>query len=282
MDYNEVRILEERWTASQHARPIQQVRTLPLQDLILAPEVFQGRMADVSGDLQETHTRDLVKGIKNTRTHLEPMTVFWIDGCYYVIDGHHRHAAYSRCEYDFPELMADIPVNEFTGTFHEAKVLSATANTKNKLSMFDLEKRQMAWELLNLGEEYYGTQTNITAITGVTKNTITKYKKLRVQYISEGLDPKQYSLHEVLCNAREQVDYNDDWKDAQGQAQANKLRKALGPMGRSHPEVMAIALMIYLGEALAERVIEDMAFHLAIPLQFDEDGGLVKCLEVPF
>jgi len=282
MDYNEVRILEERWTASQHARPIQQVRTLPLQDLILAPEVFQGRMVNVSGDQQEDHTRDLVKGIKNAKTHLESMTVFWIDGGYYIIDGHHRHAAYCRCKHDLPELMMDIPVNEFTGSFYEAKVLSTAANTKNKLVMSVTEKRQLAWEYLNLGKEYYGTLKTIIAITGVTKNTVGKYKKLCDQYISEGLDPKQYTLQDVIYSAREQVDYNDDWKDAQSQAQAHKLRQALGPIGRSQPEITAKALMLYLGEALAERVLEDMAYYLEIPLQLDEDGALVKYDEVPF
>jgi hypothetical protein len=239
-------------------------------------------MIDVSGDLQENHVRDLTRGIKNTRAHLEPMTVFWIEGSYYVIDGHHRHAAYTRCQYDVPELMMAIPVNEFTGTFHEAKVMSATANTKNKLPMFDPEKRQMAWELLNLGEEYYGTQTNITAITGVTKNTITKYKRLLKECVSKGEDPKQFTLKEVIYNARDGVEYNEDWEDSQAQALATKLRKAWGTIGRSHPEITAKALLQYLGEALSEKVVEDMAHHLAIPLLFDEDDGLVKCLDVPF
>ena len=175
-----------------------------------------------------------------------------------------------------------IPVNEFTGSFYEAKVLSTAANTKNKLVMSVTEKRQLAWEYLNLGKAYYGTLKAITAITGVTKNTLGKYKKLRDKYISDGLDPKQYTLNEVIFNARDHVDYNDDWKDVQSQAQANKLRKALGPMGRSHPEVTAKALVLYLGEALAERVLEDMAHYLEIPLQLDEDGVLLKRDEIPF
>jgi hypothetical protein len=227
-------------------------------------------MTDVSGDLQESHTRDLVKSVKNTRAHLESITVFWIDGCYYVIDGHHRHAAYSRCEYDMPALMVDIPVNEFTGTFHEAKVLSATANTKNKLSMCVLEKRQMAWELLNLGKDYYGTQANITAITGVSKNTVGKYKKIHEEYIEEGSDPKMYSLQEVICNARENVEYNEEWEDMQAQAKANILRRVMGPMGRSHPEVLAKVMMIYLGDALAEQVVHNMAYGLGITVAADE------------
>jgi hypothetical protein len=76
MNHNEVALLEERWIETQHARPTPRVRTLPVHELILAPEVFQGRMVEVSGHLQEDHTRDLVRGIKSARTHLEPMTVF--------------------------------------------------------------------------------------------------------------------------------------------------------------------------------------------------------------
>jgi len=122
MNYSKVKVLEERWIESQHTKPIQQVRTLALEDLTLASDVFQGRMADISGHLQEKHACDLAKSIKNTRTHLEPMTVFWIDGNYYIIDGHHRYEAYNRCEHNVPELMAKIPVDEFRGTFHEAKM----------------------------------------------------------------------------------------------------------------------------------------------------------------
>ena len=270
MNHNEVALLEERWIETQHARPTPQVRTLPLHDLILAPEVFQGRMTEVSGHLQEDHTRDLVRGIKSARTHLEPMTVFWIDGCYYIIDGHHRHAAYSRCEHDLPELMVAIPVNEFTGTFHEAVILSATANTKNKLPMSVIEKRQKAWDLLNLGKDFYGTQANITAITGVSKNTVGKYKKLHDECLEEGSDPKSYSLQEVICSAREDAEYNEEWEDMQAQAKANILRRVMGPVGRSHPEVMAKVMMMYLGEALAEQVVNNMAYDLGMAIMTDE------------
>lgn len=270
MDYNEVKILERRWTESQHERPIMQVRTLALGDLILAPGVFQGRMTDVSGDQQENHTRDLVKGLKNNKAHLEPVTVFWIDGCYFVIDGHHRHEAYSRCKYDSPHLMTAIPVNEYTGTFHEAKVLSATANTRNKLPMNVLEKRQVVWDLLNLGKEYYRTQANITSITGVSKNTLGKYKKLHDKCIEEGLDPNGYSLQEVLSNAREQVEYNEEWEDIQAQIKANQLRKVMGPIGRSHPEIMSKALMMYLSDSLAKHVVSNMAHDLGMRIVDDE------------
>lgn len=282
MNYNDVILFEERWSESQYARPEKQVRTLPLDALCLAPEVFQGRMTTISGDQQENHKRDLVKCLKNTKAHLDPVTVFWIDGSYYIIDGYHRYAAYKRCEYDLPELMADIPVNEFTGTFFEAKALSGRDNAKNKLPMNTIEKRQMAWVLLNLGKDYYGTQVNIVAITGVTENTVGKYKKLRDQYLSNGLDPKNYTLQEVLYNTREQVDYNEDWQKMQAQIKANALRKAMGPIGRSHPEVMSKALMLYLGESLAEQVFEEMAYALGIPLQITKDGEIVKNDLMPF
>jgi uncharacterized ParB-like nuclease family protein len=270
MNYSKVKILEERWEKSQAARPIQQVRSLGLRTLSLAPEVFQGRMAYVSGYLQEKHACDLAKSIKNTRIHLEPMTVFWIDGNYYIIDGHHRYEAYNRCQYNVPELMAKIPVDEFRGTFHEAKMLSATANTRNKLPMETIEKREMAWQLLNLGKDYYVNQVNITVITGVTKNTVTKYKKLMEDYLKEGFNPKDYTLKDALDNVRESVEYNEEWEDGQAEIKANLMRKFMGPIGRSHPEIMAKTLMIYLGEDIAERVVKKMAYDLSIKIEDDE------------
>jgi len=270
MNYSKVKILEERWEKSHTSRPIQKVSALGLRALSLAPEVFQGRMADVSGYLQEKHTCDLAKSIKNARSHLEPMTVFWIDGKYYIIDGHHRYEAYNRCENNIPELMAKIPVDEFRGTFHEAKMLSATANTRNKLPMETVEKREMAWQLLNLGKDYYGSQVNITVITGVTKNTVTKYKKLIEDFLKEGLNPKNLSLKEALDGVRESAEYNEEWEDGQAEVKANLLRKVMGPIGRSHPEVMSKTLMIYLGEDLAGQVVKRMAYELSIEIVHDE------------
>jgi hypothetical protein len=56
MNYTEVTLLEKRWVESQRSRPTQQARKLPLDALVIAPQVFQGRMTSVSGDLQENHT----------------------------------------------------------------------------------------------------------------------------------------------------------------------------------------------------------------------------------
>ena len=232
--------------------------------------MFQGRITDVSGDLQEKHAGDLAKSVKNTRVHLEPMTVFWIDGNYYIIDGHHRYEAYIRCEHNVPELMAKIPVDEFRGTFHEAKILSATANTRNKLPMDTVEKREMAWQLLNLGKDYYVSQVNITTITSITKNTVTKYKKLMESYLKEGLNPKDYSLKDALDSVRESVEYNEEWEDIQAQIKANQLRKVMGPIGRSHPEIMSKALIIYLSDSLAKHVVSNMAHDLGVRIVDDE------------
>jgi len=198
------------------------------------------------------------------------MTVFWIDGSYFVIDGHHRYEAYNRCEHDMPDLMTKVPVDEFRGTFHEAKILSATANTRTKLPMEAIEKREMAWQLLNLGKDYYVSQFNITVITGVTKNTVTKYKKLMENYLKAGLDPKGYTLKEALNDVRQSVEYNEEWEDGQAEIKANLLRKVMGPIGRSHPEVMAKALMIYLGESSAANVVMNMAYDLGIAIMADE------------
>ena len=272
MNYSKLKLLEESWVKSHSSRPKQQVCALGLHALSLAPEVFQGRMDDVSGYLQEKHACDLAKSIKNTRFHLEPMIVFWIDGNYYIIDGHHRYEAYNRCEHDVPELMAQIPVDEFRGTFHEAKILSATANTKNKLPMETIEKREIAWQFLNLGKDYYVSQVNITVITGVTKNTVTKYKKLMEDYVKEGLNPKDYSLKEALDGVRESVDYNEDWEDSQAEIKANLLRKLMGPIGRSHPEIMAKTLMIYLGKDIAGQLVRRMAYDLSIEIVDDENA----------
>jgi hypothetical protein len=99
---------------------------------------------------------------------------------------------------------------------------------------------------------------------------LSKYKKLMEDYLKEGLNPKDYSLKEALEGVRESVDYNEDWEDGQAEIKANLLSKFMGAIGRSHPEIMAKALMIYLGESSATQVVMNMAYGLSIKIADDE------------
>jgi ParB-like chromosome segregation protein Spo0J len=57
----------------------------------------------------------LAKALKERGVPLEPLLVFPVDGQFYVMDGHHRLAAYHTVSWK-----KHIPVEVFEGTFEEA------------------------------------------------------------------------------------------------------------------------------------------------------------------
>jgi hypothetical protein len=74
---------------------------------------------------------------------LPPLLVYPIGDAYYVIDGHHRLAAYdtARCK-------GAILAHVFSGTLSEAERAALRSNNKNKLPMTQADKITAAWRLV--------------------------------------------------------------------------------------------------------------------------------------
>jgi hypothetical protein len=127
-----------------------QRRLVARSSIHVAGQVFQWRGA-VKRDQwnRENHVRTLARAISDSEKPLDRLLVFLVGSSYYVIDGHHRLAAY-----DTAGWIKDIPVVVFAGTLSQARLRALDCNVKDKLAMTTQAKSEAAWRITkeNLGE----------------------------------------------------------------------------------------------------------------------------------
>ncbi|WP_284280717.1 ParB/RepB/Spo0J family partition protein, partial [Bradyrhizobium liaoningense] len=116
----------------------------------MAESVFQWRGgARADKREREEHIRTLATALKNQGTPLERLTVWPVAGRLYVLDGHHRLAAYDTVKWPKP-----IPVEVFEGDLDEARLRALAGNIKDKLRMTSRQKSEVAWRITkeNIGK----------------------------------------------------------------------------------------------------------------------------------
>jgi ParB-like nuclease domain len=164
---------------------------LERQDIHVAERgVFQWRRPDQRDSqwlrpdqLRSTdHITTLVSGLKATGAPFKPILVFWAGDRFFAVDGHHRLAAY-----DLIEWKAPIPVEVFVGSLGEARMEALDRNIKDQLPMTDVEKREVAWQLVkenppenhpdHLSKEDVRRRT--TASIGTINNMRAKWKEIK-------------------------------------------------------------------------------------------------------
>jgi hypothetical protein len=150
-----------------------QRRSVARGSIHVAERVFQWR-GDGKRDqwTRKEHIYNLVKAISNRDKPLERLLVFPVGKCFYVIDGHHRLAAY-----DTARWTKGIPVEVFTGTLTEARVRALECNVKDKLAMTPQAKSEAAWRITkeNLGGL---TAAQVVEKTGISRRQVFNMRKV--------------------------------------------------------------------------------------------------------
>jgi uncharacterized ParB-like nuclease family protein len=82
----------------ERAKPTQ----LPLKAIKIDETTFQWRVSQFNKAASAEHLRILTQALKNMDKPLDPIQVFQKDGQYYVIEGHHRWAAYRKARWKKP------------------------------------------------------------------------------------------------------------------------------------------------------------------------------------
>jgi hypothetical protein len=129
--------------------------------------VFQWR-GDAGRDQwnRENHIYTLAKVISNNEEPLDRLLVFPVGTNLYVMDGHHRLAAY-----DTAGWTRGIPVEVFTGTLTVARLRALACNVKDKLQMTTQAKSEAAWRITK--EDLGGlTAPQVVQLTGVSKRQV--------------------------------------------------------------------------------------------------------------
>jgi hypothetical protein len=254
------------------ARPIgaadgSQRRTVARRDIHLAEQVFQWR-GDARSDRwnRENHIHTLAKAIRDSGEPLDRLLVFLVGtSSYYVIDGHHRLAAY-----DTAGWTKAIPVEVFTGTLSQARVRALACNVKDKLPMTTQAKSEAAWritkedlgglkaeQLAHLGlvsrrQAFYmsGTWKELNERKDLNDEDRARLPKLTWKQARDMRDGKKLEMTDF--------DYND-WKYQKAEEVIELMRRHNVTAGLLKDlGVTALALQM-LHEDLPERLIEEWA-----------------------
>jgi ParB-like chromosome segregation protein Spo0J len=211
------------------------------------PELFQPR----GGDTDERHVQDLVRAVK-TFGVLDPVLVMQVGNQHYLIDGHHRMAAYMLAGVSQP-----IPVQYFEGTPGEAVLAAGRENAKTKLPMTSRERQSYAWRLTVM-DTY--SKSMITSAACISDGQVAIMRRVRKALGAQAGTYRSWGKALSAARGQERFDMDEDalevWKQEQAEGHAEKMAKACGPKLPNHPEIAAMALERYFGRRLEELVRE--------------------------
>ncbi len=226
-------------------------RNLPRDSIATAEKVFQWRLtADDIGE-RDDHILDLANNIVATGKPLDEILVFDAGGTFYVVDGHHRLAAY-----DTARWTKLIPVRVGEGSLEQAADAGLKRNSKNTRNFSKREKQEAAWRLTKRVPRL--TREGIYEMTTVSPSTQDGMRRLlkklrdaaeKLENAGEhGLDIDGMTYAEALGKqwpgdeARPKWDA-DTWLAEKADKLVKKLEDSgIGFMLRENHEVAAMAL----------------------------------------
>jgi ParB-like chromosome segregation protein Spo0J len=210
-------------------------------DIRVAEKVFQWRLPARNLLPRDDHILDLARALRDG-AKLPPILVFPVGREYYVMDGHHRLAAYVT-----EGWTKVIPAKVFSGTLTEATRLALRSNARNKLPMTKGDRLSAAWRLVK-DEAAEDSIATIAGDSGVSKGTVSNMRAVLVKLKDMGVsadDIASLSWESARRRAegiKEEREY-EDWFEAE----ANKLvddivRHKLGGRLTKNPDITALAL----------------------------------------
>lgn len=215
---------------------------LPLGSIKELHEAFQHRTLD------PYHVGVLQKALKGGSA-LAPVVVFQAGSSVYLLDGHHRVAAYLREEWSRP-----VPVSFFAGTVAQAVAEAGRLNSQAKLPMTLKERNDLAWRLVNCPGF---SKAQIVQAASVSDGQVAIMRRVRKALGEDAAEHESWYKAQRAAKgtmkAWEEGDI-DAWLEAQAEAIAERLQKAFGPTPVRNPEVFAMALVKRFGDKIDELV----------------------------
>ena len=182
---------------------------------------------------------------------LDPILVLLIGRQAFLIDGHHRIAAYRK------QGSEDIPVRYFEGSVRDAVLAAGEANSKAVQPMTRSECANYAWRLTCIGGYSKAATAKAASVSERLVATMRATKKTLGEQAANYEDWWQASKAARGKEQRSMTDEEiDEWKEAQAQEYAERLRKTFSGKLITNPEVAARAIEIHFGEHLQELLNE--------------------------
>lgn len=240
--------------ASETSANPDEVVGLKRSHIRVAERVFQWRVPERNMLPRDDHILDLARALRDG-AQLPPILVFPVGREYYVMDGHHRLAAYDTAGWTKP-----IPARVFSGTLREAERVALRSNNRNQLNMTRRDRTSAAWRLVK--EEYPGDSiASIAEDSGASKSRVSDMRAVLKKLKDMGVDAEDiadasWDMARIIANGRTEESQLEDWLEAE----ANKLvedivRYKLGGRLTKNPDITALALA-KLNEGLPAALIE--------------------------
>lgn len=252
---------------------------VPVASITIAEKVFQWRGQNSDLAAEERHMRVLIKALdEDPKKDLEPVLLKPSAGKLYLVDGHHRLAAYAA------HGRRSIPVTWLEKTLEDARVLSLEANVRDNLPMTQVDKYEAAFELVKdrVKGRIRWTMEQIRQSSGVSPRLVYgMQEKLRKNPEAHSWSWRQTLGHES----------NKEFKHADGDVRDEMARKVVDQLKKSvktnlalNPDVAARALEM-LSETLPAALIrewEDHAKHYFVELAEAYDPDVASALDRAF
>ncbi|RUP35182.1 MAG: hypothetical protein EKK45_01860 [Curvibacter sp.] len=265
---------EERIKSGSPA-PTPPPKRLPLDQIILIPEVFQPRSGGSQAYRSEAHVNTLARSLTNARAanpnaRTAPVLVFWVGDAWACLDGHHRLEALRQNARRGTVKGGTVAVEVFEGTVADAMREATRRNSQDKLTMTAQDKSERAWQLLLTKA---GTHRQIAEDTGVTERTLTRMAKVIRDH---GATPEKLEMVQGLrWWQAKKLDAGAEDQDVD--ARAAKVQRKAEVYGKvmkdDHPDLVAEVLM-HLDPEKAKAVARRLALLLTKLDPYGDDIGL--------
>lgn len=262
------RLEREALSGTREDRPA----VLRLREIQTCPPVFQPRLGEGrNGATNRDHVRALVHQLDTMPAEarrLEPIVVYAVGRRFYIVDGHHRRAAYEDAG-----ITDGVPVRHFEGTLEAAIHAALEFNSRAHLGMTNAERNEAAWRLVCIGE-VKRPRITVAAIVQASRLSTRGVEKMRALWrrlqsrYGETCDITDRHVPAVFDSYKEALEadrggkkeFTDEMRDAMIGQMVDKLGKALGKHPHQHPTIMGEALHRYLGPDRFASMVEDQGF----------------------
>jgi ParB-like chromosome segregation protein Spo0J len=173
---------------------------------------------------------------------MPPILVFPVGRDFYVIDGHHRLAAY-----DMAKWTKAIPAQVFTGNLRDAERVALRSNNKDKLPLTREDRTEAAWWLVR-EEDARDSIRSIMDDTGASKGAVNTMRATLKKLKEMGYDAKEirgatWNRARQVANGSAEERGQEDWIEAEAQKLVDAIVNAkLGARIIKHSDITALAL----------------------------------------
>ncbi len=226
-------------------------RWVPIAELVVVEDVFQWRGEHSDLQAEERHMRELMRTLDLSR-NLEPIVVITLRKKLYVVDGHHRLAAYAALG------KTKVPVLHFKGDLHAAFLKSLDTNIRDKLPITRKDKFEAAFRLVKHKIQYVLPMTweDIAQRAVVSERLVYKMQAM----LQKNREEWASTWVKALMNAQDQeADYrpgSDEFRHEHARKMADQIMAKVGMNLTENPDITAIALGM-ISEELPCALIEE-------------------------